>query len=44
MFIFMILEVTKAWRVLENEDARNKCLEIVEEAEHIVKKRVRKIF
>ncbi|MCL4138514.1 UNVERIFIED_CONTAM: hypothetical protein GTU68_054889 [Idotea baltica] len=33
-------ELTKSYRVLENEETRKKCLEIVEEAEAIVKKRV----
>ncbi|KAK7077552.1 DnaJ (Hsp40), subfamily C, member 8 [Halocaridina rubra] len=33
-------EVTKAWRCLENDITRQKCLDIVEEAEAIVLKRV----
>ncbi|XP_053653538.1 dnaJ homolog subfamily C member 8 isoform X5 [Cherax quadricarinatus] len=32
-------ELTKAWRCLENESTRQKCLDIVEEAEAIVTKR-----
>ncbi|XP_050701543.1 dnaJ homolog subfamily C member 8-like [Eriocheir sinensis] len=32
-------EVTKAWRCLENESTRQKCLDIVEEAEAVVAKR-----
>ncbi|KAG7169725.1 DnaJ subfamily C member 8-like [Homarus americanus] len=33
-------ELTKAWRCLENESTRQKCLDIVEEAEAIVAKRI----
>ncbi|KAL7647233.1 UNVERIFIED_CONTAM: hypothetical protein RMT77_002491 [Armadillidium vulgare] len=33
-------ELTKSWRVLENDETRKKCLEIVEEAEFIVNKRI----
>ncbi|XP_064101671.1 dnaJ homolog subfamily C member 8-like isoform X2 [Macrobrachium nipponense] len=33
-------EVTKAWKCLENDSTRQKCLEIVEEAEAIVLKRI----
>ncbi|XP_042882572.1 dnaJ homolog subfamily C member 8-like isoform X1 [Penaeus japonicus] len=33
-------EVTKAWRCLENEATRQKCMDIVEEAEAIVAKRI----
>lgn len=40
----MFSEVTKAWRCLENESTRQKCLDIVEEAEAVVAKRVRKLL
>merc|ERR1719341_1682563 len=33
-------ELTKAWRVLECEDTRKRCYDVVEEAEAIVAKRV----
>jgi len=33
-------ELVKAYKVLENDDARNKCLEVVEEAEAIVNQRM----
>merc|ERR1712126_411556 len=33
-------ELTKAWRCLENEETRQKCLDVVEEAEAIVGKRI----
>ena len=33
-------ELVKAYKVLENDDARTKCLEVVEEAEAIVSARV----
>ncbi|KAF2368643.1 DnaJ domain [Trinorchestia longiramus] len=33
-------ELTKAYKVLENEDARQKCLEVVEEAQEIVNFRI----
>ena len=33
-------ELTKAWRTLENEETRKKCLEIVEEAEAMVQKKI----
>ena len=38
--MFLFTEVTKAWRCLENEGTRQKCLDIVEEAEAVVAKRV----
>ena len=38
--LLMFSEVTKAWRCLENEPTRQKCLDIVEEAEAVVAKRV----